>query len=93
MSEAYAPAGVRACLAVAAELRAAAVDANSDLLMRERWALATLATAVEARAGQRAGVLIDRTSAEVAAAEALTALAERHGRGQGRMHNDEDRLV
>lgn len=74
MSEAYAPTGVRACLAVAAHLRAAAVDARSDLPMRERRALATLATAVEVRAGQRAGVVIDGTSAEVAVAEALAAL-------------------
>ena len=74
MSEPYAPVGLRACLAVAAELRAAAVDASSDLSMRERWALATLATAVEARAGQRAGVKVDGTSAEAAVAETLTAL-------------------
>ena len=74
MSEAYEPAGLRACLVIAAELRAAAVDARSDLPMRERRALATLATAVEVRAGQRAGVVIDGTSAEVAVAEALTVL-------------------
>ena len=61
-------------MAVAAQLRAAAVDARSDLPMRERRALATLATAVEVRAGQRAGVVIDGTSAEVAVAEALAAL-------------------
>ncbi len=53
MSEAYAPAGLRACLQVPAELRAAAVDASSDLPMRERRALATLASAVEAQAAHR----------------------------------------
>jgi hypothetical protein len=76
VNEAYAPAGLRACLAIAAELRAAAVDAISDLPMRERRALATLATTVEVRAGQRAGVNVDGASAEAAVAEALMALVD-----------------
>ena len=88
MSEAYAPASLRACLQVAADLRAAAVDANSDMLMRERRALATLATAVEARAGQCAGVVIDGTSAEVAVAEALAALDD--ARRKARQGSGED---
>ena len=74
MSESYVPVGLRACLAVVAELRAAAVDASSDLPMRDRWSLATLATAVEAQAGWRAGVKVDGASAEAAVAEALAAL-------------------
>ena len=88
MSEAYTPAGVRACLAVAAELRAAAVDARSDLFMSERRALATLATAVEALAGQRAGVVIVGTSAEVAVTEALMALD--NARRKARSKSGED---
>lgn len=68
------PAGLRACLAIAAELRDAAVDALSDLPMKERRVLATLASAVEARAGLRAGVNVDGASAEAAVAEALTML-------------------
>ena len=74
MSEAYASVGFRACLAVAAELRAVAVDSCSDLPMRERRALAILASEVEARAAQRAGVEIDGRSTAAAVAEALVAL-------------------
>ncbi len=59
MSEAYVSVDFRACMAVAAELRAAAVDASSDLPMMERRALATLATAVEARLG---GALASRST-------------------------------
>ena len=75
------PAGLRACLQVAAELRAAAVDASSDLPMRERRALATLATAVEARAAWRAGIEINGAAAETAVAEALAALDDARGQG------------
>ncbi len=80
MSEAYEPAGLRACLAITAELRAAAVDASSDLSMSERRALASLASAVEAQAAHRAGVQIDWTSAEAAVAEAMVVFEDARGR-------------
>ena len=76
------PAGLRACLAIAAELRAAAVDALSDLPVRERQALAKLASAVEAQAGQRAGVNVDGASAEAAVAEALMMLDDARRKAQ-----------
>ena len=64
----------------------AAMDASSDLLLGERRALATLATAVEARAGQRAGAKVDGASAEAAVTEALMALDDvlrKSGAGSG----------
>ena len=76
MSEAYLPAGLQTCLAIVAELRAAAVDPLSDLPMMERRALATLASEVEARAGRRAGVKVDGASAQAVVAEALAAFDE-----------------
>ncbi len=68
MSKAYASVDFRACLAVAAELRAVAVGSCSDLPMRKRRALAIFASEVEARAC----VEIDGRAAAVA--EALMAL-------------------
>ena len=88
MSEAYASVGFRACLAIAAELHAAAVDASSDLPMMERRALATLASEVEARAGRRAGVKVDGASAEAVVAEALMALDD--ARRKARSGSGED---
>ena len=88
MSEAYASVGFRACLAVAAELRAAAVDASSDLPMMDRQALATLASEVEARAGRRVGVKVDGASAEAVVAKALAAFDE--ARRKARSGSGED---